>query len=603
MNRKKNITKTILSFLVVMLVMGFVSSEAINLTLWINISTLWEERKKNVRPIHFKEFENDFGGLFFFTNINSDNNDEEWGDDEPQEWEYENVIQGEDNSETHCKDQIKWFYYNAERWERLRPLDSETLDMYSEQWLTMKWWIYTNCSPSANNSEYETAQKCCINGMDGDECDGFRDKFSENSEECSKQVAEEYVDPYSYYGWVFHEYSGQKFILAVWIQYLTWTPWIQTQSKIWRTFQRHPQEWSYLPFGLIYDNLWWVGFAWCEVKSDNSLDMLIEDLNKEGTDGKMKEIRNLFDVKRESEEDEPVLKYHRDTDPTMEYFNCEDVWKDNGSALKILIEWLIWMRNDEISYYKDMDARLRKTQYFASTNINNATLINHARQKAELLCRWKWDTSSNPSISGNINCIDRSNKEDALKLKESNRNKTIIVKNWDVEIKPFSGNDNTYYDMFIDSGNLIIDETAEDNKFVIKTNGFATDDITSEAFQTACNTIMQQVNDWEIATTEMWDSFPYIGVASILKWNFIVNWNVKSKSGTGLSNKYFIYWKLTSLDSSQSLNDTFVWWCNSWLGTDDIYCPGPKVNWTINQYQKAPLVIIDQNYDSPLLKY
>jgi hypothetical protein len=73
-----------------------------------------------------------------------------------------------------------------------------------------------------------------------------------------------------------------------------------------------------------------------------------------------------------------------------------------------------------------------------------------------------------------------------------------------------------------------------------------------------------------------------------------------------LKNKYFIYWKLTSKDNFNSLSDTFQWRCNNWIATDWTYCPRSyKVNWSyedwrLNPYEAAFLVVIDQNYDSPL---
>ncbi|MDR0650951.1 MAG: hypothetical protein LBG59_06220 [Candidatus Peribacteria bacterium] len=35
-----------------------------------------------------------------------------------------------------------------------------------------------------------------------------------------------------------------------------------------------------------------------------------------------------------------------------------------------------------------------KTQYFSTVNVNNATLVNVAKRRAEELCRGKWGTES-----------------------------------------------------------------------------------------------------------------------------------------------------------------------------------------------------------------
>jgi hypothetical protein len=89
---------------------------------------------------------------------------------------------------------------------------------------------------------------------------------------------------------------------------------------------------------------------------------------------------------------------------------------------------------------------------------------------------------------------------------------------------------------------------------------------------------------------------PINSIASFIRWNFIVNWNVKSASGDTLNNKYFIHGKITTKDTFGSLENTFAWRCDNEWGSDGNYCPksGP--------YRNASLVVIDQNYSSPLLQ-
>lgn len=597
MNRTKNITKLILLFWIVVWVFWYIQSEAINLTLNFGTEVVDRERTKiSIRPIHFKEFENDFGWLFYFNwmdsisnQSNEDNPDPDNPDAGSEESQYIHTIT-DGSSSVSCKSKIEWFYYNAERWERLWPLDEGTMQRWhmNEQWLTMTWWIYSNCTPELNYY-IEALSGCTTNRDQGD---------YQSVAECVQDVKNNYLDIYSYYWGVTHEYSGQTFILAVWIKYATWTPWIEPLSEIWKTFQWHPDEGSTLPFGLIYDNLWWLGFAWCQIKDNVVLSDLVAEL-KEDAEWDNLWIYSLFYVTTGTDSEDNYLVYSKDPQRPGNKIECENVWQDNDSVLKILVEWLIWMwKEDDISYYKQIDAgkaALKKTQYFASTNINNATLINYARQRAEILCRWKW--SNGNLITTGINCISGS-----IELTEDNRNKTIIVRNWDVTISPFSqGNSNNYYDIFIDGGNLKIKEDATTKKFVIWINGFYYND-DKEGFNTR---IQDKMHDTTIPIENKYDSINEIWVASILKWNFIVNWHIKPEWSTWLNNKYFIYWKLTSLDNNDALNNIFVWRCNYGRSNENpIYpCPGPNVWTKPNPYQNAPLVIIDQNYNSPLLKY
>jgi hypothetical protein len=50
-------------------------------------------------------------------------------------------------------------------------------------------------------------------------------------------------------------------------------------------------------------------------------------------------------------------------------------------------------------------------QYFSSSDINSATLLNYAKQRSEILCRGKWKTNitSLSSVSDDVVCLDATN--------------------------------------------------------------------------------------------------------------------------------------------------------------------------------------------------
>ena len=246
-------------------------------------------------------------------------------------------------------------------------------------------------------------------------------------------------------------------------------------------------------------------------------------------------------------------------------------------------------------------------------------------------------------MEGKIICLSGQsvNENQAINVRWSG--KTLVVKNWDVTIKP---DDIGYYDIFIDSGNLIIDES-DAEKYVIGTDGFVYGWLSSSFSETAFNlvayvkagrTYQDVLNcfdkdddsskdlactsfDWDnngefdavdfdaVKSIEAagYETLPISSMASVIKWNFIVNWKVKAYDvndtpdedwnlNTKLKNKYFIYGKFTTKSSISELENVFSWRCNNWFGTDNIFCP--KFEW--NFYQNAALVVIDQNYGSPL---
>ena len=73
---------------------------------------------------------------------------------------------------------------------------------------------------------------------------------------------------------------------------------------------------------------------------------------------------------------------------------------------------------------------------------------------------------------------------------------------------------------------------------------------------------------------------------------------MKAASGNVLSNKYFLYGKFTTKDTIDTLENVFGWRCDNEAGSDGNFCP----KFDNNPYRNASLVVIDQNYSSPLLQ-
>lgn len=608
MNRKKIIVGLASAFSIISWMMITVPSHAVSLVLDLSKLGQGVIDFNDIKPIHFSENNNDFWGLFYFLGGSNESNtgeDDDWDtpaeSGEPGDEETENTytIEFVDGT-TECMEQKRWLYYNAERWERLRPIDEKTKNAwFNEMWLGMTWWIFTRCP--LNSEEYKLQIKCCqeyenLNPEEQTQCE-----FHEyESEECVRLVEEKYADSNSYYGIVTHDYSWQNFLLTVWVKYATWTPWVEIIPERWKTFQANPAMWGggkKLPFGLIYDNNWWVWFVWCKVNQFAGINDLIESGVNETW------IINFFELTGSDVDDKPYLQYINDNgNSDFDKFMCKNIWRDMTTALGILVEWLIWLWN-KTEDYSIWDQDIQKSQYFASASVNNATLINHARQKAEMLCRWKRDSKLTVQIKPGINCLSGGDRI----INPWDMGKTIIVKNWNVTITPFTASDDGYYDIFIDSWNLIIDEYPKGNvydtyDYLIANDGFPTNKLIDDFEDEVKNIIIEINNETRDNSQDSFNDLTDVGVASILKWNFIVNWSITGPEWGHLERKYFIYWKLTSLDNNEKLRDTFEWRCNSWIPTYGKYCYAPGGGANVHSYQNVPLAIIDQNYDSPLLK-
>jgi hypothetical protein len=100
-----------------------------------------------------------------------------------------------------------------------------------------------------------------------------------------------------------------------------------------------------------------------------------------------------------------------------------------------------------------------------------------------------------------------------------------------------------------------------------------------------------------------------------IRGNLIVDGKVKRWEwwqDSRFRDKYFIYWKFTTKNSFTEYENLFAWRCSNGFvsgheGDASVrwYCPPSIMSWGKylwhNPYESASLVVIDQNYDSPLL--
>ena len=505
---------------------------------------------KNITPIHFADNWNDFWGFIYLSETESSGGNY---------YRISGTILENEEVEYECQRKVRWFYYNAERWEILWPLDENTWTALRQENanLIISWWIYTLC----RNAWYHEALADCEN-FEVPEWDDTRDV-----EGCVNDVDAEYPvdDDYAYYWKVIRRSSDNiPRVLTIGMGYSKSNPWVTPNSKLDKTFVRFENK---IPVGFVYDDNWWIWFAWCRIVENNNnkwniIRGIIDDLQ-------LTWMQDLFEY---SGGDNKVLAYTGDSG-IRNNIDCNMIWTAEDSLVNLLIEWLVWL-NRESTLWIQKNQSSNKMQYFVSANINNSTMINYAKRRSEILCRWKWNKDD-----GNVVCLDNSNSNNIVDARPYT-GKTLIVKNRDVLITP-DNNDSSYYDIFVNSWNLIINDN--DNPTAVFNNQWFYDPTTSlNAFK---NTIAGEV-EWNVAG---------FSAGSFFKWNFIIDWNIQRNDGKPIEHKYFIYWKLTSKDTVEKLENLFAWRCRDWIWTDGTPCPE-------GTYAYASLVVINQNYDSPLMQ-
>ncbi len=552
------------------------------------ISAVFEsDITKNIMYVHFADNGNDFGWILYFSNIWEEDSCE----DDTCEPEFivstkniEEINPSDKNTMYECRKQMKWFYYNSQRGERLWPLDDTTARLwgsgYSE---SFTWWIYTNCT---EKWYYLRIIECGRIKEFWQEV-GYSD--ATDYELCISNANQDFKSDNNGYFWsVSNTYSWQEMALVIWVNYTgtdssyNWFISIESGSKLAPTFARFGNKY---PVWFIYDYNGWLWLAWCRITGDfmkESMKILYNEYYNWGIEG----LSNIFVY--DEENDKVAYKPW-----SIEWVSCDAI-SQADTLLRIVIEWIVWMSETASNkmntiYWTMGNSSNSKMQQFATRDINRNTLMNYVRKKAELLCRWKWkkiedsDCEHLPSLicdnwTGSPNCRPR-----------DLQGKTIIVKDGNLRIYPNEDDRDMPYDIYILSWDLIINEL-DDRLYVFNESWYVMDDISTWDFNYAV---------WTGGGYYKWGS--WATVASFIKWNFIVNWNIIWSGNTAeekkLKHKYFIYGKLSSRDNVDNLEETFARRCYNGSGSDGNYCP----KYDGNSYWNASLIVMDQNFPSPVM--
>jgi len=172
-----------------------------------------------------------------------------------------------------CKQQIRWLYYNNQRWLRIWPLDESSLDVLtwidsSYEKLNMTWWLYIWCDDDYEsiywNITYDWSGEIfeLIAGVDYDFADNQYINIYSGSLKFVNWEAIWYI--YDSYGgiwtvegtWLVNVFS---YIIQTWPEkraqaWVNWTityPNLRTRSKIWI------YSWHVLLYTWEVDMWWW----------------------------------------------------------------------------------------------------------------------------------------------------------------------------------------------------------------------------------------------------------------------------------------------------------------------------------------------------------
>ncbi len=510
---------------------------------WINI---WSINQK-FSEVTFQANWNDFMWSIFWLNAKnliSETN---------HTWEIITISGG--TVSKRCGMQVRWIYYNSQRWNRLWPMDQDTLKYFRDSagvgggysGLNLSWWLYTSCS--------------------GDE--------------------------YSIYGQLtYHvEWDTEDSHIVAWVKYNRDNNTIS--GALARSLQRFDNKY---PIWYIYDDHWggiwfiWSFTGWWEwnpIAHSN----IIAKLNQWSW------INNLFWYGGSNNSE--INGWWISIRTTA--------WNAINTLMNAWIQWTIWLSFSVNTVEKNtilwnFD---RKTLIFNALNVNFSKLINVVKKNAESLCKGKYENENQPTYSTNKNlfCIEFPATETQNNIvinnadREDLKNKTIIVKNWDVRIAWWMWVSEWPVNIFIDRWNLLLANNTDDAVGFDK-NGYAT----------TTNDVTKWIN---------------------LKWNFIVNglvmWaNKTTRAKESFGHKLFVNWKFASLNTPNypslnrtdqvstlfgtSVNNNWIWLGNvfkrecdpiSWSWSDN---GRTACNNSTDRNALLPLIIIDGNYISPLLQ-
>lgn len=454
--------------------------------------------------VHFNVGGNDFWGGFFWT--------------EAKKLSTPQIITTTANWEAlSCTDQVRGFYYNSQRGERLWPLDTE-----SKTDLLLVKWDYKNLS--INGGFYTNCQKGSIN---------------EKNEFIPKETDKKTNPHTAIYGRITHEYKGKQYSLYAGLLNDTTNNELPP-AELRCNLQRIDNQY---PFGYIYDKAGGIAMVGAYVKSDklDSVKKFHTVFTKKLEQSKcVNDYYSMQEVKKNNQiVTEPRIIKDNNWKPKDSELDEQDndLIFGNGSALETMmnlgIRGIVGLSSQvQTTDQNKIENNTRQTSLLVSTTENIANIINLANKRAEALCRNKWEKQIPTNPKNEVICSEKEGSIDP----ESFAGKTLIIKNGNLTLKNYMSTNSQALTILLMQGNFILpDITPLQRNF--SANGY----IGNEIF------------------------------ANYLKGNFIINGIIQPKDKkNGIKNKLIIHGKLASFnpintaDNSTEknwLSDIFTWKC------------------------------------------
>ena len=465
--------------------------------------------------VHFNVGGNDFWGGFFWTDTKVLAT--------PQ------IITA--NRETlSCTDQVRGFYYNSQRGERLWPLDEDSkTDLQSVKWdykfLEINGGFYTNCQKNSTNGKNETDNR---------------------------------TNPHTaIYGRITHKYKGKQYSLyAGLLNDITHNE--LPQAALRCNLQRIDNQY---PFGYIYDKAGGIAMVGAYVKSDklDSVKKFHTVFTKKLEQSKcVNDYYSMQEVKKNNQiVTEPrIIKDNNWKSKDSELDEQDDnLIFGNGSALETMmnlgIRGIVGLSSQvQTTDQNKIENNTRQTSLLVSTTENIANIINLANKRAEALCRNKW---GNLNPNGDVICAKNGGSIDP----KTYAGKTIIIQQGDLTLNDYMETTNQPITILLMTWDIKLPNTKANQTFL--GNGYPKK-----------NGIIK---------------------ANFLKGNFIINGLIQgdSNSNNEIQRKLIVHGKIASFNTLNTptkevkenigrigidpnkkigLSEIFTWKCNPKEGTD-----------------------------------
>ena len=511
--------------------------------------TVWENNINQVQYIGWWDWKTSYWGFFISPSRDPLS--------PVQEIEIKNSGDISFSDKLQCRGQLRWYFWSAARGNMLMPLSKKDLENLQN--------IEKTRPTDVNKIKYADMN---IEGWIFSDCnDQYLTDSWHNTLIWAVKVLYKNIPNFSLYAW--RQYD------------LTWNRVISEPSQV--NWGKIKFVWNFqlkdnkMPIGFLYDSAFWIGFAGWVIDRwlSDWVPKLIDNLNH---------YDSHIDILNEIKKVEPGRIYLKDSSDWV-YTWPGGIVLTRGWPIEIIIntilwvlasdikaDWLVWVSNANSLNEWDIAREIiksqrliidEKTQWDSVTTLSKnygiSDIVNIARQKANILCRWKW-TIPNWWTKVNITqpwtyCYDTQNIW----------TKFII----DTDLTQTSDT------------NIFI-KWSPDNFLILESN------------QIWSHTINAFVDRWylllsnDITLTNIWPLWtlndPSFNFSwSYIRWNFVINWIMAwvdktwprwyenpSTDLTGYNHRLLIEWTLASFNTlwilKTSRKDTLDWilWLINW---------------------------------------